>query len=57
MTEALKLMWRLKVGVGVGASERTYPQVSDRKRVPEVGVDHMDQVLSVGGDEGSVIGG
>ena len=33
-----------------------YPEVGDGQRAAEAGVDHVDQVLSVGGDEGAVVG-
>lgn len=35
----------------------THPEVGDGQSVPEARVDHVDQVLLVGGDEGAVVGG
>lgn len=36
---------------------RTHPQVGNGQSFTETRIDHVDQVLPVGGDEGAVVGG
>lgn len=39
------------------AGERTHPEVSHWQSFPETRVDHVDQVLPLGGDEGAEVRG
>lgn len=44
-----------KLSVGSDRTSPTHPEVGDRQSFPKSRIDHVDQVLAVGGDEGAVV--
>lgn len=45
----------VKVSLSGRAEKKTHPEIGDWQSFPETRKDHMDQVLPVGRDEGTVV--